>query len=329
MPLPIFHVAAAPSVHFSPLRNGVQLYLMRRYELKAHLAAAARFQITDMPLVPPLVIAIIMNAELTRDPMYSLQTVIHATCGAAPLEKGPQARLKALINPNGTFNQMWGMTETTCVASMFPYPEDDRTGSVGRFLPGLDVKLVDDDGHDVTDYDVHAELCIRGPTVIQGYLDEKANAASWDREGFFHTGDVAYCAKETGLWYIVDRKKELIKVRGFQVAPPELEAVLLSHPQITDAAVIGVPSQTVSGSEADAGSEFPRAYVVRRTEELSAEAVKTYMAERLARYKRLDGGVVFVEVVPRNPSGKILKKVLRDRSLQELRQDHSGPAAKL
>jgi 4-coumarate--CoA ligase len=140
------------------------------------------------------------------------------------------------------------------------YPEDDRTGSVGRFLPGLDVKLVDDGGNDVTDYDVHTELCIRGPTVIQGHLDEKAHASSWYREGFFHTGDVAYCAKETGLWYMVDRKKELIKVRGFQVAPPELEAVLqvLSHPQITDAAaVVGAPSKAVTENEADIGSEFP------------------------------------------------------------------------
>lgn len=302
---------------------------MRRYELKAHLAAASRFKITDMPLVPPLVIAIIMNAELTRDPAYSLHSVIYSTCGAAPLEKGPQARLKALINPKGTFNQVWGMTETTCIASMFPYPEDDRTGSVGRFLPGLDVKLVDDGGKDVTDYDVHGELCIRGPTVIQGYLDEKANASSWDRDGFFHTGDVAYCARGTGLWYIVDRKKELIKVRGFQVAPPELEAVLLSHPQITDAAVIGVPSKSVTGNEADAGSEFPRGYVVSRTKELSPEAVKAYMAERLAKYKRLDGGVVFLDVIPRNPSGKILKNVLREQSIKELKQEKSGNSAKL
>ena len=124
---------------------------------------------------------------------------------------------------------------------------------------------------------------------------QEATAKSWDNEGFFHTGDVAYCARDSGKWYIVDRKKELIKVRGFQVAPPELEAVLLSHPQIVDAAVIGV--KPYEGDD----SEYPRAYLVRRdsqeAKELDAEAVKSFMAERLAKYKRLDGGVVFVNEI--------------------------------
>lgn len=124
---------------------------------------------------------------------------------------------------------------------------------------------------------------------------QEATAKSWDHEGFFHTGDVAYCARDSGKWYIVDRKKELIKVRGFQVAPPELEAVLLSHPQIVDAAVIGV--EPYEGDD----SEYPRAYLVRRdsqeAKKLDAEAVKSFMAERLAKYKRLDGGVVFVNEI--------------------------------
>ena len=163
----------------------------------------------------------------------------------------------------------------------------------------MDLKLVNDEGRDITDYDVRGELCVRGPTVIPGYLDEKATTESWDADGFFHTGDVAYCAKDSGKWYIVDRKKELIKVRGFQVAPPELEAVLLSHPQIVDAAVIGV--QPTAGDR----SEYPRAYVVRRDSEegndLQAEDVKSFMAERLAKYKRLDGGVVFVNDIVSAP----------------------------
>ena len=152
------------------------------------------------------------------------------------------------------------------------------------------MKLVDDNGNDITDYDIRGELCVRGPTIIGGYLDEKATADSWDKDGFFHTGDVAYCAKDSGKWYIVDRKKELIKVRGFQVAPPELEAVLLSHPDIVDAAVIGV--KPYEGDD----SEYPRAYcVLREGKQVNEEDVKKYMAERLAKYKRLDGGVVFVD----------------------------------
>lgn len=217
----------------------------------------------------------------------------------------------------------------------FPYPEDDDTGSVGRSLPGMDMKLIDEEGKDITDYDVRGELCVRGPTVIGGYLDKEATANSWDKDGFFHTGDVAYCEGGTEKWYIVDRKKELIKVRGFQVAPPELEAVLISHPQIVDAAVIGV--QPYPGDK----SEYPRGYVVRRDSQegkaLNADDVKKFMAERLARYKRLDGGVVFVDEIvsvpaisdelsltvwqPKNPSGKILKRTLRDWAEEELKHE--------
>lgn len=289
MAMPMFHVAIAPATHWSPLRNGAQIFVLRRFTLETYLGTVERHQITDLSSVPPMVIQIIMS-EKTKQ--YSLKSVRFATCGAAPLEKGPQARLQALLDKSAPFTQCWGMTETTCIVTNFPYPEDDDTGSVGRPLPGIDMKLVDNEGKDITDYDVRGELCVRGPTVIRGYLDEKATAESWDSDGFFHTGDVAYCARDSKKWYIVDRKKELIKVRGFQVAPPELEAVLLSHPYVVDAAVIGVKPFADD-------SEFPRAYVVRRDSEdakkLRADDLKEYMAERLAKYKRLDGGVVFVE----------------------------------
>ena len=155
---------------------------------------------------------------------------------------------------------------------------------------------------------------MRGPTVTPGYFNNpKANAESFDSDGWFHTGDIAYCDGRTRKWYIVDRKKELIKVRGFQVAPPELEAVLLSHPQIVDAAVIGV---------ADSGSdgELPRAYVVKRPgsgDGLTGEEVKGYLAPKLAKYKALAGGVRFVEAIPKNASGKILKRVLREEAAKE------------
>lgn len=175
---------------------------------------------------------------------------------------------------------------------------------------------MDDDGNNISAYDVRGELCVRGPTVTPGYhKNPEANAQSFDSDGWFHTGDIAYCDKNTRKWYIVDRKKELIKVRGFQVAPPELEAVLLSHPEIIDAAVIGI---TIPG----ANTEFPRAYVVRRPKEdgpkLTEEGVKAYVLERLARYKALTGGVKFVGSIARNPSGKILKRVLRDDAKKEI-----------
>jgi acyl-CoA synthetase (AMP-forming)/AMP-acid ligase II len=160
-------------------------------------------------------------------------------------------------------------------------------------------------------------VCIRGPIVIKGYFENPAaNAESFDSEGFFKTGDIVYCDSKTQKWYIVDRKKELIKVRGFQVAPPELETVLLSHPHIIDAAVIGVKSPQ------DPEVELPRAYVVRRDSEegkkLAVEDVKKWCGSRLAKFKELTGGVIFVDSIPKNASGKILKRILREQAKKEM-----------
>lgn len=160
------------------------------------------------------------------------------------------------------------------------------------------------------------ELCVRGPTVTPGYFNNpEANAISFDSDGWFKTGDIAYCDESTRKWYIIDRKKELIKVRGFQVAPPELEAVLLSHPQIVDAAVIGVSTPNIKDTE------HPRAYIVRRPgdegEKLTPEDVHRYMGKRLARYKALTGGIKFVSTIPKNASGKILKRALREDSKKD------------
>lgn len=177
-------------------------------------------------------------------------------------------------------------------------------------------RLIDDDGNDISAYGVRGEICVRGPTIIPGYFENpKANAESFDKDGYLKTGDIGYCDEATRKWYIIDRKKELIKVRGFQVAPPELEAVLLSHPQIVDAAVIGVPHPSGNG-------EAPRAYIVRRPgpegQKLTEEEVKTFLGSRLAKYKALVGGVKFVDAIAKNPSGKILKRLLREESKKEL-----------
>jgi 4-coumarate--CoA ligase len=197
---------------------------------------------------------------------------------------------------------------------MLHYPEQDDTGSVGRLLPCIDAKLVDDDNNDITEYDVVGELCIRGPIMVKGYYNNPtANQCAWDAEGFFHTGDVAMRKRENGLWYIVDRKKELIKVRGFQVAPAELESVLLAHPAIGDAAVIGV-----AGTGAQLGNELPRAFVViKKGCVLDEVGVQMHVKERLAGYKQLVGGVRFMDAIPRNASGKTLKGVLKDLAKQD------------
>jgi acyl-CoA synthetase (AMP-forming)/AMP-acid ligase II len=181
-------------------------------------------------------------------------------------------------------------------------------------------RIIDDDGKDISGFDTVGELCLRGPTVTSGYFENsKANAESFDSEGFFKTGDIGYCDGKSKKWYIIDRKKELIKVRAFQVAPPEIEGVLLSHPHIVDAAVIGVKHP------AEPETEHPRAYVVKRpvpeSHSLDEKKVKAWCGERLASCKELTGGVKFVDTIPKNPSGRILKRVLREMAKKELEQD--------
>ncbi|KAJ8118894.1 hypothetical protein OPT61_g222 [Boeremia exigua] len=309
--LPMFHAATAPSTHISPLRSGHPQVIMRRYDPGTFLEMCARHQITDLTLVPPQVISLLAHPMPVSRKTALLVSVRLAYGGAAPLDAVTQSRFQALL-PNGSpFTQVMGMTETSCFASLLPYPENDDTGSVGRFLPNLDVKLLDDSGAELQDYSQPGELAIRGPTVTEGYVGVPKDR-DFDSEGYLRTGDILYQDEKTGLWYIVDRKKEMIKVRGFQVAPKELEGVLLEHAGIADAAVIGVKS--------DDGSELPRAYVVRKQDVALSEAdVKRWVEEKLARYKWLVGGVMFTDSIPKSPSGKILKRVLRE-SIEKQRE---------
>lgn len=172
-------------------------------------------------------------------------------------------------------------------------------------------------------------MCFRGPSVITGYLnlaDAGINTKDWNEEGYYHSGDIGYCDSTTGKWYIVDRKKELIRVREFQVAPPEVEAVLQMHPRVLDCGVIGVPA----AKEVDA--EVPRAYIVvddaGNGERITEDGVRSLVADRLAKYKRLEGVVVFVEAAPKNPIGTILKRDLREWAKKEMAEER-GLRAKL
>lgn len=310
--MPMFHVGVLPVALCTSLKACHVGVVMRRFDLAKFLSNIEKFQINELALVPPIVIATVM-APITKG--HNLKSVKSAMIGAAPLDKGPQLRFQALIGDNAPCTQVYGMTEATCIVTRIQWPEKDTTGSVGRPAPNIDMKIVDDNNMDITNYNVCGEICVRGPTVIPGYLNNPVGNQAFDSEGFYHTGDIGYCDADSKLWYIVDRKKELIKVRAWQVAPPELEAVLLSHPQIVDAAVIGVQ---FSRDE----SQLPRAYVVRRPgpdgNRLNEEEVKIFMDGRLAKYKRLDGGVKFVDAIPKNASGKILKRLLRDEAKREI-----------
>ncbi|CAO2657301.1 Nn.00g034270.m01.CDS01 [Neocucurbitaria sp. VM-36] len=311
VPLPMFHAAVAPSTHISALRAGTPQVVMRRYDPSAFLDNVERHNITDLIVVPPVVTSLLAHPLPPAQKQRKLASVKCVWGGAAPLDAHTQNRFQELLPSGSPFTQVFGMTETSCIASCIPYPEVDDTGSLGRFLPNLDVKLLDDDGNEITAVDKPGELAIRGPIVTQGYVGV-ARERDFDADGYFRTGDVMYVDGKTGLWYIVDRKKELIKVRGFQVAPAELEGVLLEHAGVADAAVIGIKSQ-------DGNNELPRAYVVRKADvKLEEGEIKLWVEERLAKYKKLAGGVKFVDSIPKTPSGKILKRVLRERAEREV-----------
>jgi acyl-CoA synthetase (AMP-forming)/AMP-acid ligase II len=186
---------------------------MRRFEIEPWLTNLTRYSITEVNIVPMMVINLLTSGLLDTG-KYSLQNIRNAWAGSAPLDKSIQARLKKYMRSDAPFNQAWGMSETTCIGLWFYFPEQDFSGSVGRLLPNCDAKIVDDEGNDISGRKgpdgtyIPGELCMRGPIIVKGYYNnQESNARDWDAEGYFHTGDIAYCDERTGKWYIVDRKK--------------------------------------------------------------------------------------------------------------------------
>ncbi|KAB2576656.1 putative 4-coumarate--CoA ligase 1 [Lasiodiplodia theobromae] len=258
-------------------------------------------RITHLQTAPPVVVMLAKRPETRDHDVSSLRNIL---CGAAPLSAELQNEVADRFGVR--IVQTWGMTELTCSAMHVPGGRDDRSGSVGYADPNCEVKLVDDEGKEVG-VEERGEVCVRGPNVCLGYWrNERATREAFDEEGFLRTGDVAV-RDEGGRYWIVDRKKELIKVKGFQVAPAEMEAVLLEHEAVADAAVVGIQFDH---------EELPRAYVVLKEHyksgQVSEEDVTSWTASRVAKYKQLLGGVMFVDEVPKSPSGKIQRKIIRE-----------------
>ena len=233
--MPFFHVGILPQVLVSAIREGREAYVMRRFELVPYMKYHAKYKLTETFMVPPMVVSMVTSGladekSKNYDPACSLRTVMNGTVGAAPCSGDMQKRFHALLHKDATFGQVWGMTETTSMAAMVPWDVARKTGrgemeqawgNVGKPLPGNKMKLIDETGRDVTDQG-RGELCVKGPSVVKGYFEnEEATKDSWDDEGYFKTGDVIRVDKGTGLMYVEERVKELIKVRGFQVAPAE------------------------------------------------------------------------------------------------------------
>ncbi|MEH0545081.1 4-coumarate--CoA ligase family protein [Streptomyces sp. B21-105] len=303
--LPFFHIYGLTALMNAPLRHGATVVVLPRFDLETFLAAIEKHRITGLYVAPPIVLALAKHPAVAAYDLTSLKYVISA---AAPLDADLAAACAERLNlpPVG---QAYGMTELSPGTHVVPLSamREAPGGTVGRLIAGTEMRIVslDDPGKDLGVGEA-GEILIRGPQVMKGYLGRPdATAGMIDDAGWLHTGDVGR-VDDDGWLFVVDRVKELIKYKGFQVAPAELEALLLTHPQIADAAVIGVY---------DDGNEVPHAFVVRRptAPELAAGEVAMYVAERVAPYKRVRH-VTFVDAVPRAASGKILRRKLRERA---------------
>lgn len=297
--LPFFHIYGMQVLMNGALFHGAKTVTMPRFDVADFLRTIQDYGVTRIAAVPPIVLA------LAKHPMveeFDLSSLVQVGSGAAPLSA--EIEQLAAARTGARVVQGYGLTETSPVTHT-ALPASYKSGSIGVLVSNTEVRVVDPETGEDLDVNEPGELWIRGPQVMRGYFNNpQATAASIDEDGWFKTGDIGM-VDEDGSWYITDRLKELIKYKGFQVAPAELEAVLLTHPSVADAAVIGVPDE-------EAG-EVPKAFIVLEPGKyMTLEDIVAHVSEHLAHYKQ-PREVEFVEEIPKSLSGKILRRLLRER----------------
>ncbi|TPX13855.1 uncharacterized protein E0L32_005799 [Thyridium curvatum] len=314
--LPLYHAAGQTTYAVNHPRMGMPVYVMPAFNFERMLQHIQNYGISSLGCAPPIVRAL-AKSPLPRK--YDLSSVSTLTCGTAPLAPELAIEVEKLWPRGSVFvKQGWGMTELTCVGTIMDPAATARSDSVGEMVPNATFKLMDGD-REVTEANKRGELWFSGPTVMKGYWrNPKATQDTIEVENgtrWLKTGDIAYVDSygPGGMIHIVDRIKELLKVKGFQVAPAELEAVLLERKDVLDAGVVGVKID---------GEEVPRAYIIKSPDSKATEAdIQKWMESKVAKYKRLTGGVVFTDNIPRVPSGKILRRVLKERAQAELAKE--------
>ncbi|GLT74413.1 hypothetical protein SLA2020_462140 [Shorea laevis] len=299
--LPMFHVYGLAAFTVGFLATGSTIVVLSKFEMHDMPSAIEKYSATLVPLVPPILLAMVNGADRIRR-TYDLSSMKTIMCGGAPLSA---EMVEGFVEkyPTVTILQGYGLTESTALGSSTNSLEESRRyGAAGLLLSSMEAKIVDPDSGEALGVNCHGELWLRGPSIMKGYFrNADATATTLDSEGWLKTGDLCYI-DEDGFIFIVDRLKELIKYKGYQVPPAELEALLLTHPDINDAAVIPFPDKEVG--------QFPMAYVVMKPgSNLSGNEVMDFVAKQVAPYKRIRK-VVFAASIPKNPSGKILRKDL-------------------
>ena len=301
--LPFFHIYGLVMLLSFTLYRGATLVTLPRFDLRTYLGALQNHRVEFAQLVPPLVLALARSPVVEQYDLSRLQCAISA---AAPL--GPELEEDLYRRLGCRVIQGYGLTESSPGTHIMPFPPTPgKSGSVGPLVPGMEARIMDVETGEFLGFGKEGEIHVRGPQVMKGYLNNpQATAENLDDEGWLRTGDIGYVDAD-GYFYVVDRLKELIKYKGHQVAPAELESLLLTHPGVLDAAVIGIPDEQAG--------EIPKAFVVPRdgfpaTDDLMNE-IMDYISARvspISRVRRME----FIAEIPKSPSGKILRRILKE-----------------
>lgn len=299
--LPLFHIYGLQVLMNGCIGAGATQILMDRFDMQSFLGSLSRHKVAGLFTVPPVGLSLAQDSSVGQ---YDLSSLRLGFFGAAPLSADMQSRIQETLGV--PIVQAYGLTEAGPLTHCdYVEPDRSRVGSVGPPMPDTEQRVVDleDSDKDVLSGNI-GELLVRGPQVMKGYLGEaEASAEIITREGWLHTGDIVRVDADGYAW-ILDRKKELIKYKGFQVPPAELEGLLLEHPAVSDAAVIGKP-------DPEAG-EIPKAFVVQREDmEVSAEELMRFISEKVSTAKKVRE-LEFVDNIPKNASGKIMRRLLME-----------------
>jgi acyl-CoA synthetase (AMP-forming)/AMP-acid ligase II len=297
--LPFFHIYGIVAFLNLSMHQGATVVTMPRFDLEQYLQLVEKYGVTILHVVPPIALALAKHPIVDK---FNLSKVRGAFSAAAPLGDAVATALHARLGFR--VSQAYGMTEVSGACHLGPTTEDKiKPASGGRLMPNMECKIVEPGSEDELPTGEQGEILVRGPIVMQGYFGQSgATAATIDADGWLRTGDIGYVDAD-GDFFIVDRTKELIKYKGLQVAPAELESVLLGNPAIADACVIGIADE-------EAG-EVPKAFVVKKGE-ISPEEVIAWVAERVAPHKKVRM-VEFIDALPKSATGKLLRRVLIER----------------
>ncbi|KAF2757742.1 phenylacetyl-CoA ligase-like protein [Pseudovirgaria hyperparasitica] len=309
--LPMSHIYGLIVICHVGTYRGDGVIVLPRFEMKPYLNAIQTYKIATLYLVPPIIILMTKQKDVVSQ--FDMSSVDNIFTGAAPLGSETAQELQNQF-PSWCIRQGYGLTET-CTVVCTTSGHDVWFGSSGSLIPGVQAKIVTVEGVECTGYEERGELVVKSPSVTLGYLHNEKSTKETYIDGWMRTGDEAMvCKAPSGNEHIIitDRIKELIKVKGHQVAPAELEAHLLTHPAVADCCVIQVP-------DAHSG-EIPKAFVVKspsvgleENDRHIKRDIQRHVEKHKAKYKWITGGVEFIDVIPKSPSGKILRRFLRDK----------------